>query len=152
MADVDPFHLDRFVRAQAPVIVTVRAELLRGRKQSHWMWFVFPQIAGLGGSDMARRYAIGSLAEARAYLAHPVLGPRLAELTRIVLSHAGQSAQAIFGGIDAVKFRSSLTLFEAAGGDGVFAQALNAFFGCERDQATLARLAGERPASVRTDS
>ena len=109
----DPFDLDRFVRAQDPVFRAVREELARGRKQSHWMWFVFPQIAGLGFSAMSQRYAIGSRAEARAYLAHPVLGGRLTECTRLVLAVQGRTINAILGAPDDAKFRSSMTLFDA---------------------------------------
>jgi uncharacterized protein (DUF1810 family) len=141
---VDRFDLSRFVDAQAPVYAGALAELRRGRKESHWMWFVFPQLAGLGRSSTARFYAIGSLGEARAYLKHPVLGPRLAECTAAVLAHRGRSAEAIFGSVDAMKLRSSMTLFEAADGDpGTFGQALDSLFGGMRDTATLALLAGE---------
>ena len=107
------------------------------------MWFVFPQIAGLGFSAMAQRYAIGSLAEARAYLEHPSLGARLREATEAVLAHRGKSAQAIFGSVDAMKFRSSMTLFKAAADDpALFASALDAFYGGEGDAATLRLIAG----------
>ena len=135
------FDLARFVVAQAPVYARALAELKRGRKESHWMWFVFPQLAGLGHSPMARLYAIGSLAEARAYLAHPVLGPRLLECTHAILAHRGRGAEAIFGPVDAMKLRSSMTLFEAAGAQEVFGEALHLFFGSERDRATLDLLA-----------
>ena len=101
----DPFDLQRFVDAQAPVYERVRAELKNGRKQSHWMWFIFPQIAGLGHSAMARRYAISSLDEAKVYLAHPVLGPRLRECTRLVVQTDGRSAYEILGSPDDMKFR-----------------------------------------------
>jgi uncharacterized protein (DUF1810 family) len=144
---VDRFDLNRFVDAQAPVYAEALAELRRGRKESHWMWFVFPQLAGLGRSPTARFYAIDSLDEARAYLAHPLLGPRLAECTEAVLAHRGRGADAIFGSVDAMKFRSSMTLFEAAAEEtGTFAQALDSFFGGMRDTATLALLAREGPA------
>jgi uncharacterized protein (DUF1810 family) len=130
--------LSRFVTAQREIYPRALAELRAGTKRSHWMWFVFPQIAGLGRSDMARRYAIRDLAEARAYLAHSVLAPRLLECTAAVLAHAGaRSAEAIFGGIDAVKLRSSMTLFEAAGGDDIFASVLDAFFAGARDPAKM---------------
>ena len=134
--------LDRFVTAQDGVIGGALAELRAGAKTSHWMWFVFPQIAGLGHSDMARRYAIADLAEARAYLAHPLLGQRLAAATDAMLGWAGRrSAEAILGAIDAVKLKSSMTLFEAAGdGDGRCAACLDAFYGGARDAATLARI------------
>ncbi len=138
----DPFDLVRFVRAQDPVIASVRAELKDGRKVSHWMWFVFPQIAGLGMSAMSRRYAISSLNEARAYLAHPVLGPRLRECVEILLELQGLSAHDIFGSPDDRKLRSSLTLFEqAAPGEMLFSRALERYFGGNRDSATLERLA-----------
>lgn len=133
--------LDRFVTAQAPVWTAVEAELSAGRKQSHWMWFIFPQIAGLGRSAMAARYAIEDIAEARAYLAHPVLGARLRRATELVLAHADQPAERILGGIDAVKFRSSMTLFAAAApGDPLFPRALADFFEGTPDPETLARL------------
>src|SRR6201994_4593576 len=109
----DPYDLERFVAAQdsGSVFDTALAELRRGRKTSHWIWFVFPQIAGLGQSPTSRRYAISSLAEAQAYLAHPVLGPRLIECATVVRDLPGRSADEIFGGIDAIKLRSSMTLF-----------------------------------------
>jgi uncharacterized protein (DUF1810 family) len=132
------FDLDRFVAAQAGIHAQALAELRAGRKQSHWMWFVFPQIAGLGHSDMARLYAIASVGEARAYLAHAVLGPRLVQCTEAVLAHRGRTAEAIFGPVDAIKFRSSMTLFEAvAQTPSPFAEVLDTFFGGERDGATL---------------
>ena len=130
--------LSRFHEAQAPVWPTALAELKAGRKQSHWMWFVFPQIAGLGASPMAVHYAVRSADEARAYLADPVLGARLREGVAAVLGHRYLSAEAIFGGIDALKFRSSLTLFEAvADAPAPFAAALDAFYDGERDGRTL---------------
>jgi uncharacterized protein (DUF1810 family) len=129
--------LARFVDAQRGVYETALAELTAGRKQSHWMWFIFPQIAGLGRSDTAHHYAIRSLEEARAYLAHPVLGPRLIACVEAVLVYRGRSAEQIFGGVDAMKFRSSLTLFEAAGGGLPFRAALDGFFGGAEDEATL---------------
>src|SRR5689334_25318509 len=109
MTDADPFDLERFVSAQSDVNERVRAELQRGRKQSHWMWFVFPQLAGLGFSVMAQRYAIRSLEEARAYLAHPVLGRRLEDCTHLVLAIEGRDVHAIFGWRDDLKFRWSMT-------------------------------------------
>ena len=125
----DGFELDRFLAAQDRVWPEVVAELAAGAKRTHWMWFVFPQLAGLGSSPMAVRYALGSLAEARAYLAHPVLGERLREATRLMLRHAGRPAEAVLGGIDAMKFRSSMTLFAAAApGEALFAEAIAAFF------------------------
>lgn len=137
----DPFDLERFVRAQDPVFRDVQGELARGRKQTHWMWFVFPQIAGLGFSAMSQRYAIGSRAEARAYLAHPVLGPRLIECTTLVLAVEGRTINAILGAPDDSKFRSSMTLFGAVSDETVFDQALARYFAGERDGATLEILA-----------
>jgi uncharacterized protein (DUF1810 family) len=136
------FDLERFVAAQDPVWPRVTAELAAGAKRSHWMWYVFPQVAGLGSSPMSARYAIASRAEAAALLAHPVLGPRLREATRLMLGHAGAPATAILGGIDAVKFRSSMTLFaEAAPDEPLFRQALAAFCDGEPDPRTLELLA-----------
>lgn len=129
--------LDRFVAAQAPVYSRVVAELAAGRKQSHWMWFIFPQVAGLGFSAMAQRYAISSRAEAEAYLAHPILGARLVECTRHVQDVTGKTILAILGSPDDVKFRSSMTLFDAVSHEPVFAEALAKYFGGEKDQATL---------------
>lgn len=125
----DAFGLQRFVEAQAPVYGEVRAELQRGRKTTHWMWFIFPQAAGLGQSPMAVRYAIGSSAEARAYLAHPLLGARLKECTALVLAVEGRTAHEIFGGPDDLKFRSSMTLFAAVAADEmVFDAALRKYY------------------------
>lgn len=138
----DPFDLDRFVQAQNPVFGAVQAELARGRKQTHWMWFVFPQVAGLGFSAMSQRYAIGSRAEAEAYLAHPLLGPRLIECTRLVLAVDGRTINAILGAPDDSKFRSSMTLFGAVSDEAVFDEALAKYFAGERDDATLEILAG----------
>jgi uncharacterized protein (DUF1810 family) len=132
------FDLGRFVEAQAASWPVALAELKAGRKQSHWMWFIFPQLAGLGSSPMAMRYAIQSMAEARAYLAHPVLGERLVEGVAAMLANAGKSAEAILGEVDALKFRSSMTLFEAAAIDCVpFTAALVTFYEGERDAHTL---------------
>ena len=139
----DPFNLERFVAAQDQGGVYDRAldELRRGRKTSHWMWFVFPQIAGLGQSQMSRTYAISSLDEARAYLRHPVLGPRLIECARIVANARAGSAEQIFGGIDAQKLRSSMTLFlRAEPSQAVFQQVLDRYFGGQPDPATDQRL------------
>jgi uncharacterized protein (DUF1810 family) len=133
----DPFDLKRFVRAQDPVYRDIQGELTRGRKQSHWMWFVFPQVAGLGFSAMSQRYAIASGAEAKAYLAHPILGPRLIECTRLVLAIEGRSINAILGAPDDAKFRSSMTLFDAVSNEPVFDEALARYFSGERDGATL---------------
>ncbi len=135
--------LERFVAAQdaGGTYDRALAELRAGRKTSHWMWFVFPQIAGLGRSGMAQRYAIASLGEARAYLAHPVLGPRLRECAAALLAHHGASAERILGGIDAMKLRSSMTLFaRAAPDDPVFADVLDRYFGGAADEETLRRL------------
>ncbi len=137
----DPHDLARFVQAQEPVLAQVQAELRDGEKRSHWMWFVFPQLAGLGHSAMARRYAIASLAEARAYLAHPLLGERLRRCTALVNAVPGRTIHRILGSPDDLKFHSSMTLFAAADPDeAVFAAALDRYFGGERDAATLARL------------
>jgi uncharacterized protein (DUF1810 family) len=137
------FDLDRFVAAQAEIYEQAFAELKAGRKQNHWMWFVFPQLAGLGHSPTARFYAIASAAEARAYLAHPLLGARLRACAEAVLAHRGRSAEAIFGSVDAMKLKSSMTLFEAVAGDPApFAAVLDVFFDAERDPATLMRLDG----------
>jgi uncharacterized protein (DUF1810 family) len=135
---VPAFDLDRFVKAQEHVYARALAELRQGEKQSHWMWFVFPQIAGLGRSPTAFFYAIASAGEARAYLAHPLLGPRLGECIGAMLAHRGRGAAAILGPIGAVKWRSSLSLFEHVADDGApFAEALEAFYAGQRDEATL---------------
>jgi uncharacterized protein (DUF1810 family) len=137
----DPHGLDRFVQAQAPVYAQALAELRAGRKRSHWMWFVFPQIAGLGSSAMAQRYAIASLQEAQAYLAHPVLGERLRECAQAMLAVEGRSAHDILGSPDDVKFHSSMTLFHrAAPGERVFSECLRKYFGGQEDPQTLARI------------
>ena len=136
-----PYDLERFVSAQDPVYARVLGEIARGQKTSHWMWFIFPQIAGLGSSAMAVRYAIGSLDEARAYLAHPVLGPRLLECVTALQDLPVSDPEAVFGPIDAVKLRSSLTLFAAADPDqNLFAAALQRWFRGQKDPATLERL------------
>ena len=135
----DRFELERFVTAQdqGATYDAAVAELRAGRKRSHWMWFVFPQIAGLGQSPISRRYAISSLAEAQAYLAHEVLGARLSECARIVRDLAAPSAEDIFGGIDAMKLRSSMTLFARADpANPVFGEVLDAYFGGVPDDAT----------------
>jgi uncharacterized protein (DUF1810 family) len=135
---VDPFDLQRFVDAQAPVMAAVREELRSGRKHSHWMWFVFPQLRGLGASSMARHYGISSLEEARAYLAHPVLGPRLRECCALLLAVPGRSAHEIFGSPDDLKLRSCLTLFSRAAPDeSVFRETLQRFYGGVPDPRTL---------------
>jgi uncharacterized protein (DUF1810 family) len=137
----DPYHLERFVDAQDGVFNRAVAELQRGGKTTHWMWFIFPQIRGLGHSEMAQRYAISSLAEAKAYLDHPVLGARLEECTRLVCAVNGRSAAQIFGAPDDMKFRSSMTLFaHAAPGQAIFRDALDQYFGGAEDDLTVARL------------
>ncbi len=133
--------LSRFYDAQAGTFETALAELRAGRKLSHWMWFVFPQLRSLGRSGTAKHYGIADLGEARSYLADPVLGPRLVEAAGAVLAHRRRPAQDIMGHVDALKLRSSATLFEAAGGDPVFGQILDAFYGGERCPLTLAELA-----------
>jgi uncharacterized protein (DUF1810 family) len=142
----DRFDLDRFVEAQAGVYEQACAELRAGRKRSHWMWFVFPQIRGLGSSEMAVRYGISGQEEARAYLDHPVLGPRLLECAGIVVGLEGKTVGEIFGYPDDLKFHSSMTLFGEVEGpaERVFHQALKKYFGGKTDQATLERLASTR--------
>ena len=137
----DPFSLKRFVDAQAPVYATVLRELAEGRKRSHWMWFVFPQIAGLGFSPTSVFFAIASLAEAKAYMAHPILGPRLVECAGLVLRAENRTARQIFGAVDEAKFRSSMTLFAKAAPerDG-FGACLEKYFAGAPDAATLATL------------
>jgi uncharacterized protein (DUF1810 family) len=137
----DPFDLARFVEAQAGVYAQVCAELRAGEKRSHWMWFIFPQIAGLGHSPMARRYAISSIHEARAYLAHPILGPRLRECTQLMLAAQGRTSRQLLGDIDSQKFRSSITLFaRATPEDRLFQDALDKYFDGEADEAALLKL------------
>lgn len=144
----DPFQLDRFAAAQGPVYARAMRELRAGSKASHWMWYVFPQLRGLGWSRTAHHYGISSLAEARAYLAHPVLGPRLEECVRLVLDLEGRTAEAIFGFPDYLKFRSCLTLFAAAAPDlPVFRDALARYYGGVGDPLTLERLPGPDPGS-----
>lgn len=134
----DPFGLNRFVEAQEGVFEQACAELRRGRKTGHWMWFVFPQIAGLGFSEMSQRYAIRSLAEARVYLSHPVLGPRLREVSAIVLGIEGRTAYQIFGSPDDMKLRSSMTLFaRATEENGAFLEVLRKYFGGVEDERTV---------------
>jgi uncharacterized protein (DUF1810 family) len=137
----EAFDLQHFVEAQAPVYAQVCAELRAGRKATHWMWFVFPQVAGLGLSPMAARYAIGSAAEAHAYLVHPLLGARLRECTALTLGLEGRTAHEIFGSPDDLKFHSSMTLFAAAAeGEMIFDAALQKYF-VGRDARTLEILA-----------
>jgi uncharacterized protein (DUF1810 family) len=134
----DPFDLQRFVDAQDPVFADVCAELRRGRKEEHWMWFVFPQLRGLGFSPMARKYGIASRAEAEAYLAHPILGPRLRKCTGLANQVEGRSIDEIFGYPDNLKFHSSMTLFaQVALDNGVFVQAIQKYFSGEYDRRTL---------------
>jgi uncharacterized protein (DUF1810 family) len=141
----DPFHLQRFVDAQASCFVQVWSELAAGKKRSHWMWFVFPQLSGLGSSPMAQRFAISGIEEARAYLVHPVLGDRLRDYTALVNAVAGRSISDIFGYPDDLKFHSSITLFAWAAahhpGNKVFREALAKYFDGVPDKATTDRLA-----------
>ncbi|KAA0688196.1 DUF1810 domain-containing protein [Azospirillum brasilense] len=140
----DPFDLQRFVNAQEPVFATVLEELQCGRKQSHWMWFIFPQLRGLGRSATAEFYSIDSLNEARAYLAHPTLGPRLEKATRAVLAVQGRTLHEIFGSPDDMKFHSSMTLFAFAAGEAatLYQEALTRYSNGRMDEATLALLRG----------
>ena len=139
----DPYDLERFVAAQEPVFPTALAELRAGRKRTHWMWFIFPQLRGLGRSAMATRYGIGSLEEARAYLAHPLLGSRLELCTDAVLAVEGRSLHEIFGSPDDMKFHSSMSLFASAAGDSATPcrRALDRWWQGEADRETL-RLLG----------
>ncbi len=138
----DPFHLQRFLETQVSAYAQARSELASGEKRSHWMWFIFPQIRGLGSSPMAQRYAISGLEEAQAYLAHPLLGPRLRECTALVSAVNGRTLQQIFGYPDDLKFHSSMTLFAAADPDdqNVFRAALGKYCGGKPDGRTLAAL------------
>ncbi|CCD92844.1 conserved hypothetical protein [Bradyrhizobium sp. ORS 375] len=138
--NADDDDLGRFVDAQSSIYSHVTAELAAGAKQSHWMWFIFPQVEGLGSSAMAQRYAIRSRAEAEAYLAHPLLGRHLLECTRLVLAVQQRSLRQILGSPDDIKFRSSMTLFDFIRPDAEFAAALERYCGGERDPATLAFL------------
>ena len=137
----DPFDLQRFVAAQDPMYSTVTAELRRGRKQMHWIWFIFPQAVGLGRSPMAQRYAIRSRDEATAYLAHGLLCGRLLECTELVLGNPEKTAREIFGSPDDVKFRSSMTLFGAVSARAIFRTAIDRFYEGIPDEATLAIMA-----------
>jgi len=137
----DPYDLQRFVDAQQSIYDRALAELNAGHKQSHWMWFIFPQIAGLGHSDMARRYAIKDADEATAYLEHPLLGPRLEQCAQALLTHAERPARQILGSPDDMKLRSSMTLFAAVAPErAAFQAVLDAFFAADPDSATLSRL------------
>ena len=139
--ETDPHDLTRFTKAQDGVYAHALAELTTGHKRTHWMWFIFPQAKGLGSSYQSTLYGIGSLAEARAYLAHPVLGPRLVECTETLLKHDDLSAVDILGDVDAVKLRSSLTLFNRVAPAGtVFRRGLERFFGGHEDERTVAIL------------
>jgi uncharacterized protein (DUF1810 family) len=136
--------LERYIKAQAPIYAQALAELTRGHKQSHWMWYVFPQFSGLGQSPMSQAYAVQSLQEAREYLSHPVLGARLRECCRVVMALEGKSAHEIFRTPDDLKFRSSLTLFaQAAPEETLFGDLLEKYFGGEEDSATLELLADQ---------
>ena len=139
------YQLERFVAAQQSIYQQVVDELSAGRKRSHWMWFIFPQLAGLGFSAMAQHYAVSGLAEARAYLAHPVLGPRLRECSALVLAVQGATVHGIFGSPDNMKFHSSMTLFaQAAPDEALFRDCLDKYFGGVPDQATLDLLHKEK--------
>ena len=143
-ASGDPYALARFIEAQAPAWAGVVEELRRGRKTGHWMWFVFPQLRGLGSSPMAERYGLSGVEEAQAYLAHPVLGARLREAVALVEAHGDDPPEAVFGEVDAMKLRSCLTLFAAAApGDPVFMRLLRTAFSGRPDPLTLERLAGD---------
>jgi uncharacterized protein (DUF1810 family) len=138
-------RLDRFIEAQTPVYAQALAELRAGQKQSHWMWFIFPQMQGLGQSATSRAYAIQTLEEARAYIAHPVLGVRYRECCQAMMNVRGKSAQDVFGAVDAQKFHSSLTLFaEAATEEVLFYNLLEKYFDGDADEATLELLAHEK--------
>ena len=138
------YDLERFVKAQEPVYAGVLGELRDGRKRGHWMWFIFPQLAGLGHSPQSQFFAIGSLDEAVAYWEHPILGARLGECTTLVNEITGRTVIEIFGSIDAMKFRSSMTLFSKAAPDGPFTLAIEKYFAGELDQLTLNPLAARR--------
>jgi uncharacterized protein (DUF1810 family) len=140
----DPFDLQRFLDAQAPIYARVVAELRRGQKQSHWMWFIFPQLAGLGHSAMARRFAIDSREEAVAYLGHAVLGSRLKECTALITAVEGRTVREILGSPDDLKFQSSMTLFSAVSSDPEFSAAIAKFYGGQPDQRTLDLLLPQR--------
>jgi uncharacterized protein (DUF1810 family) len=148
----DPFNLQRFVSAQEGAFATALAELKAGQKRSHWMWFIFPQLRGLGSSETARFYAIASLTEARTYLAHPILGPRLFASIDALLSSPAAAASDVFGYPDDLKFRSSMTLFEAADPQHAqFVLALDRLCAGRRDQATLRLLAASPPDRAAAD-
>lgn len=141
--DLDRYNLQRFIQAQEPVYQRATAELREGRKRTHWMWFIFPQIRGLGHSEVAQRFSIASLPEAEAYFEHPILGSRLKECTELVNAIEGRSIEHIFGYPDHLKFRSCMTLFaQAAPGEKIFNEALDKYFAGSPDGFTLSRLAG----------
>ena len=144
MSTLDPFNLERFVAAQAPVLSTVVAELTAGHKRSHWMWFIFPQLRALGRSSMAQSYGISSIDEARAYLAHPLLGPSLYLCTETLLAVHGRSLREIMGSPDDMKLRSSMTLFSVAAesDENPFQRALDRFCDGRPDERTVALLTG----------
>lgn len=149
MVNLDPYNLKRFADAQASNYDDALAELHAGSKQTHWSWYVFPQVRGLGSSPASVRYAISSIAEAAAFLAHPVLGPRLRECVKAMMAHRGLSATEILGDIDAQKFRSCLTLFlQVAPAEPLFSDALKRYFDGVPDAATLSIL-GRQPAGAK---
>ena len=140
----DPYDLNRFVEAQEGIFDRALEEISAGSKQSHWMWFIFPQLAGLGRSSTAQFYGIKSRAEAEAYLAHPLLGARLRQCVEALLPWVGRRpAEQIFGSVDALKLRSSLSLFDHVAPSAIFAEALTGFFASDPDQRTLALLNGD---------
>lgn len=147
----EPEGLDRFVAAQEQVYARALAEIRRGAKRSHWMWYIFPQLAGLGRSAMAQRYALAGVDEARRYLAHPLLGARYIACVSALQDLAGSDPVAVFGDVDTLKLRSSLTLFEAASGKPLFAAAIDRWFGGGRDTRTIERLGRTAVAPGRDD-
>ena len=143
----DPYNLQRFVTAQAPLYATALRELQDGYKRSHWMWFIFPQLRGLGFSSTAQFYGLTGLDEARVYLDHEVLGPRLLDCTQAAVNTQAASLRALFGSPDDLKFRSSMTLFDAVSPDAVFRQALDRWCDGQPDDRTLSLLSTEAPAA-----
>ncbi len=139
------YHLERFVKAQENVYLTALDEIRSGRKQSHWMWFIFPQLKGLGFSFMANIYGLDGLAEADEYLKHPVLGPRLREITAALLPHGDIPAETVMGPIDALKLKSCMTLFDVLSPDDIFRETLNLFYGGQTDERTMRLLAKQGP-------
>jgi uncharacterized protein (DUF1810 family) len=146
---MNEFNLERFTTAQAPIFATALAELTAGRKRTHWMWFIFPQLRGLGTSAMATTYGITSRAEAQAYLAHPLLGSRLLACTNAILAVHGQTLHAILGSPDDMKFRSCMTLFAAASDNALFRRALDQYCNGQADDRTLALLSKEGPPTAK---